>query len=646
MRDRWDDAEAASASGSLEQLIYARYLLEQEDTLATCPEDCVSVKLVGMNLLGDEEEILFVSGARQSPDGPAAADYVSLRRKPLLRLLSLEALSPAQLENELACSRTVANHLWPPLDAMVHAGLPYRCILFTRPEPLLAIACAPDGPRRLAQIFQGRVATAPYAASGLGLAKACAEGLQNATPAAVAILAMHQGLFTFGDSARAAYTRLVELVGQAEQYLGRHETRPVSAPAATAGRPARREELAMLRQSVSAAAGCPLILTTHSDPVSSAFCSRADLPALAQAGPATVRQIGLAGQLPMLGQDVSTYQAAWEAATGREEAPAAPRIVLDPDIGLCSLGRSAGEAGLAGRLYRQLIDILLHATALGGYEALPIEQAIEAAERADANAAGDGYETGEFAGEIALITGGASGIGKACVASVLARGAAVVNLDLNPAVTTLYDRPDYLGLQCDLTDEAAVIRCFDQFARTFGGLDMLVLNAGIFPSSCRIESLALDHWQQVMRINLDSNLVLLREAHGLLKRSPRGGRVVVNASKNVPAPGAGAAAYSASKAALTQLARVAALEWGKDHIRLNQIHPDAIFDTGIWSEEVLRARAAHYGMTVQQYKTRNVLGVELNSRFVGELVAEMLGPRFEKITGAQIPVDGGSDRVI
>jgi NAD(P)-dependent dehydrogenase (short-subunit alcohol dehydrogenase family) len=348
----------------------------------------------------------------------------------------------------------------------------------------------------------------------------------------------------------------------------------------------------------------------------------------------------------MLGQDVSTYQAAWEAATGRGQAPVAPRIVLDPRIGLCSLGRSAGEAGLAGRLYRQLIDILLHATSLGGYEALPLDQAIAAAERADANAAGDGYETGEFAGEIALITGGASGIGKACVASVLARGAAVVNLDVNPAVTTLYDRPDYLGLQCDLTDETAVLRCFDQFARTFGGLDMLVLNAGIFPSSCRIESLALDHWQQVMRINLDSNLVLLREAHGLLKRSPRGGRVVVNASKNVPAPGAGAAAYSASKAALTQLARVAALEWGKDHIRLNQIHPDAIFDTGIWSEEVLQARAAHYGMTVQQYKTRNVLGVELNSRFVGELVAEMLGPRFEKITGAQIPVDGGSDRVI
>jgi NAD(P)-dependent dehydrogenase (short-subunit alcohol dehydrogenase family) len=149
-----------------------------------------------------------------------------------------------------------------------------------------------------------------------------------------------------------------------------------------------------------------------------------------------------------------------------------------------------------------------------------------------------------------------------------------------------------------------------------------------------------------MRINLDSNLVVLREGHTLLKHSPKGGRVLVNASKNVLAPGAGAAAYSSSKAAVTQMARVAALEWGKDRIRVNMIHPDAIFDTGIWTEEVIQARAAHYGMTVQQYKTRNILGVELNSRFVAELVVDMLGPRFEKITGAQIPVDGGSDRVI
>lgn len=278
-----------------------------------------------------------------------------------------------------------------------------------------------------------------------------------------------------------------------------------------------------------------------------------------------------------------------------------------------------------------------------GQPVAPLRQGLSACTTALSGGTG---ETALFAGEIALVTGGASGIGKACVESLLARGAAVVSMDINPAVKTLWNRPDYLGLQCDLTDEAAVVRSFEALVKTFGGLDMLVLNAGIFPAGCRIESLTLADWQRVMRINLDSNVVVMREAQPLLKNSPRGGRVLVNASKNVLAPGVGAAAYSASKAAVTQLARVAALEWGKDRIRVNLIHPDAVFDSGIWTEEVLKARAAHYGLTVQQYKTRNVLGVELNCRYVGELVAEMLGPRFEKITGAQIPVDGGSDRVI
>jgi NAD(P)-dependent dehydrogenase (short-subunit alcohol dehydrogenase family) len=140
--------------------------------------------------------------------------------------------------------------------------------------------------------------------------------------------------------------------------------------------------------------------------------------------------------------------------------------------------------------------------------------------------------------------------------------------------------------------------------------------------------------------------MLMRDTHPLLKRAPRGGRVVIVGSKNVPAPGAGAAAYSASKAALTQLARVAAFEWGADRIRINIVHPNAVFDTGIWTDELLQARAASYGMSVEQYKTNNVLGVEVTSHDVGELIAEMCGAVFAKTTGAQIPIDGGNDRVI
>ena len=149
-----------------------------------------------------------------------------------------------------------------------------------------------------------------------------------------------------------------------------------------------------------------------------------------------------------------------------------------------------------------------------------------------------------------------------------------------------------------------------------------------------------------MRVNTDANLILLRECYPLLKLSPRGGRAVAVGSKNVPAPGRGAAAYSASKAALTQLIRVAALEWAADGIRINMIHPDAVFDTGVWTDEVLASRARSHGLSVEAYKKRNLLKTGVTSRDVAEMAAEMCGPLFAKTTGAQVPIDGGSDRVI
>ena len=252
------------------------------------------------------------------------------------------------------------------------------------------------------------------------------------------------------------------------------------------------------------------------------------------------------------------------------------------------------------------------------------------------------------AGEVrvVLITGAACGIGRACVDAFLQRGAAVVGLDINPNVRPICDRTDYLGIVCDVTDEAQIQSAFETSVRSFGGLDMLVLNAGIFLPGCPINELQTNDWQKVMAINLDANLVMMREAHPLLKLAPNGGRVVVMGSKNVPAPGPGAAAYSASKAALNQLARVAALEWGSDNIRINSLNPDAVYDTGIWTDDVITARAKYYGLTVEQYKMKNVLKTEIKSKDVAALVAELCGPLFAKTTGAQIPIDGGNERVI
>ena len=173
-----------------------------------------------------------------------------------------------------------------------------------------------------------------------------------------------------------------------------------------------------------------------------------------------------------------------------------------------------------------------------------------------------------------------------------------------------------------------------------------MLNAGVFASGAAIANLDFDAWRGAMAVNLDANALLLREAHPLLRLARNGGRVVIIGSKNVAAPGPGAAAYSASKAALTQLARVAALEWGKDGIRVNVIHPNAVFDTRLWSDDILAERAAGYGISVEQYRTGNLLGTEVRSADVARLCVSMCGPAFAKTTGAQVPVDGGNDRVV
>jgi len=210
----------------------------------------------------------------------------------------------------------------------------------------------------------------------------------------------------------------------------------------------------------------------------------------------------------------------------------------------------------------------------------------------------------------------------------------------------MWKRADFLGLVCDLTQEKEIAATIDRTVKHFGGVDMLILNAGIFPASQAVQDIGTDMWRKAMTVNVEANLLVMQACHGLLKLAPRGGRVVVIGSKNVPAPGPGAGAYSASKAAMNQLARVTALEWGKDGIRINSIHPNAVYDTALWTDEVLASRAKAYGLTVEQYKTNNLLKTEVSSKDVAELAAEMCGALFAKTTAAQVPVDGGNERVV
>jgi NAD(P)-dependent dehydrogenase (short-subunit alcohol dehydrogenase family) len=386
------------------------------------------------------------------------------------------------------------------------------------------------------------------------------------------------------------------------------------------------------------------------------FAQRPDVEKLALQGPATPDHVIRTKPFPMIGRDVPGYARSYRdyferlSAKAREKKTmldTAPRMALDPQLGFVAAGRSAKDAAIVEELYDHTIDVILRAEALGGWRALDQQHTFDIEywdlEQAKLRKAG---AAPLFAGEVALVTGAASGIGKACVESFLKRGAAVVGLDRNPAIAGLWKRHDFLGLTCDLTDQAQLQNSLDEAVRRFGGLDMLVLNAGIFPASQPLQEIGADAWKKAMSVNVDAQLQALQLAHPLLRLAPRGGRIVVIGSRNVPAPGPGAAAYSASKAALNQLARVAALEWAKDGIRINSLHPDAVYDTGLWTEELLTQRAGAYNMSVEQYKKRNLLKTEVASRDVAELAAEMCGPLFAKTTAAQVPVDGGNERVV
>jgi len=667
MKSLWNDEEAArfaADGGELGLRVYTSRLLGLDKSLVLHGGGNTSVKIRERNLLGDEEDILYVKGSGWDLETIEAAGFSPVRLDHMVRLAGLEELSDPRMVNEMVTHMTRSSAPSPSVETILHAILPYRYVDHTHADAVVTITNAagggPGGEARVREVWGDSVVVIPYVMPGFDLARLCAQIFPaQAGPKTLGMVLLQHGIFSFGATARESYERMIDLVSLAEDYLARKNVWSLPAsPALSDGppEPAIIATIATLRRDLSRTAGFPMIVSSRRDARSLAFARRPDLDVIAQQGPATPDHVIRTKRFPLLGRDA----AAWAEGYRRyfaEHAPQAkqpksildpaPRLVLDPELGLLAAGRRATDAAIAAEIYEHTMDIIERAVLLGGWQALPARDLFDMEywdlEQAKLKKAG---KPPVFAGEVALVTGAASGIGKACAASLLARGAAVVGLDLNPSVVSLHDRKDYLGIAGDITDEDGVRRALAAAVDAFGGLDMLILNAGIFPKGRKIHELASDEWRRVFQINLDSNLSLFRDAHPLLALAPNGGRVVVIGSKNVPAPGPGVAAYSASKAGLNQLARVAALEWGKDGIRVNVLHPNAVFDTGIWSEDLIASRAAAYGLDTESYRRNNVLGVEVTSRDVAELAAEMCGPLFAKTTGAQVPVDGGNERVI
>jgi len=544
----------------------------------------------------------------------------------------------------------------PSVEAILHATLPFKFVDHTHADAIVTITNNEKGMERIQEIYGDRVVIIDYIMPGFDLARQCAKQFaEEATDKTEGMILLNHGIFSFADDARISYERMIALVNEAEEYLQREGAWDLDFSNAKES-DVNIEAIANLRKNVSAAAGKPMILASVNSEKMRSYSQRDDLDKVSQQGPATPDHVIRTKRLPMLGASVADYVSQYEeyfqtyAKNARDEKTmldAAPRMVIDKELGFISIGKTAKDAAIVSDIYDHTIEVILRAEKLGGYKALSGQDIFDM-EYWDLEQAKlrKGGAAPEFTGEVALVTGAFSGIGKACVDDLLAKGAAVVALDTNPEVTSMYSGANFLGLECDVSNESQIKACVEQAVFTFGGLDIVVLNAGMFPGGCKLKDMEIDVWKKVMSVNLDANVILLREIYPLLKASPKYGRVMFVGSKNVPAPGPGAAAYSASKAALTQLARVTALEWGADGVRVNTIHPDAVFDTGIWTDEVLEARAKHYGLTVEEYKTKNILKTEIKSADVAGLVTTICGVSFSKTTAAQIPIDGGNDRVI
>ncbi len=657
MQSLWDEQEAAAYQSDLALRVYTSRLLGRDSSLVLHGGGNTSVKLQRKNILGQSEDILYIKGSGWDLVSIEETGFAPVRMPHLLELVKLDHLSDPQMVNELKTQMILSSAPSPSVETLLHAALPYKYVDHTHADAVVTITNTSNGLERIQQIYGDQVVIIPYVMPGFDLARLCAKQFAlEANEKTIGMILMNHGIFSFGDTAKQSYQRMIELVTLAENYLQHQQAWTIERKTISDQGTSLSLDLAKLRKEISKAAGRPVIITRNGDSKSLAFAQREDIAQISQQGPATPDHVIRTKRLPMLGQDVDSYVKNYQAYFAKYSPSArepktmldpAPRIIIDPQLGVCAVGLGSNDAAIAADIYDHTIDIIERSTSLGGYQALPVKDLfdMEYWELEQAKLKSNS-QVPPLKGEIAIVTGAASGIGKACVQSLLKRGAAVVGLDIQPSITHLHKNKNFLGLVCDVTEEMEIKIAIEKAVQSFGGLDMLILNAGIFPPSAKISQITIEQWHKVMSLNLDANLNLLREAHPLLKLAPRFGRVVVIGSKNVPAPGYGAAAYSASKAALNQLARVAALEWGQDNIRINSLHPNAVFDTGIWSEEILQSRAQHYGMSVEAYKTNNLLKVEITSKDVAELAAEMCGTLFAKTTGAQLPIDGGNERVI
>ena len=695
MQNRWNEAEASGQS-PLEQLILMSRLMGAETDLVVWGGGNTSLKGWETDFRGQETHVLRVKGSGSDLKTIEQKHFSGVRMDDVLPLQSREDMTDEEMVAYLACALMVPTDPRPSIETLLHAFLPFAAVAHSHADAIVALCNNARGAEAVKEALGAEVLQIPYRRPGFLLSKEVGEAVQ-ARPDAAGLILMNHGLITWGETCREAYERHITLTTQAEEYLQEKRKGKVhfggvmkwlGLPSGLFG----EQKVAPLpdkrRREVAAAVAPGLrgvlsdskrVILRYDDSENILeFVGSEAAPRLSQVGAATPDHILSTKVLPLyvpvvhpddphhVTEAIRVAAAQWREAYlayyQRNHDPAnlvepmldpSPRVILVPGVGMWTTGKERKLAQVPADIYHHTIRILGDAETIAPYKTLNEVNAFSAEYW--------GLELykltlappeKELARRVALITGAASGIGKAIAERFAAEGAHVAICDLQEsacqtvadALNKQYGAGRALAVRMDVTDPEEVQRGFAEVALAFGGLDILVSNAGIAPTG-RIEDLSLETWKQSLNVNATGHFLVAQAAIKMLRAQGLGGSIVFNVTKNVFAPGADFGAYSCAKAAEAQLARILAIENGPFGIRCNMLNPDAVFEAGLWTPELKAERARAKGIPVEKFeesiRQSNLLKVAITAEDVAQAALYFASERSAKTTGAVLPIDGG-----
>ena len=679
MPHRWSDSEA-KGKDEMGLLVYQSRLVGADTSLVVWGGGNTSIKTTKKDFRGREVDAMTVKGSGSDLKTIEPKHFPSLDLEDVLVLFDRDAMSDDEMVAYLAQCMIDPKSPRPSIETLLHAFLPFHSVVHSHADAIVALTNTRNSDELLHEVYGDRAAIVEYLRPGFALSKLVGQRVRE-NPDVDGVILVNHGLFTWGDTAKEAYLKHLNLVDTAAEYAEeKAKGRTIFSVREGGLLPEdERRRLAaglapVIRGLVSRSQS--MVLRYDDSPDVMEFVNSAEGAALSQVGPATpdhtlqtkIKPLWvesgespnleyLSGQMPRaIDRYVSYYQGWYQANTDGQHPmlDPHPRVILVKGVGMWSTGKDAKAALIAGDIYHHTIGVIKSAQAVGHYASLSDKDAYDVEywpmELYKLTLAASG---GELASQVALVTGAAHGIGKAIAERLAAEGAHVVvtDIDVEGADAVAQGIIDSQGagramaVNMDVTNPEQVADAFGQLRLAYGGLDVLVSNAGIAPVGA-IHELSLEDWQHAMDINSTGHFLVAREAVSLMRQQGMGGSLVFVGTKNVPSPGKDFGAYSASKAAEVQMARVLAIENGEYGIRVNVVNPDAVFQgSNLWTAEVKEMRARAHGISIdgleEFYRKRNLLKRSVTAEDVAEAVLFLAGPRASKTTGAMLPVDAG-----